>query len=151
MSSLLMKTADKRNFLIHEKMLPSVVEFVKTFKAEVYRVEILKGKMIAQLKTLAEALCNPQYQPEMKCRTIERIYPPVKTIPSAKIREFIQQEFLNGKIVSLDRLKIRYKNYHISDSCLCNYLSAVRKQLVKNGQNIVKTGRGKYCIQQNSF
>jgi phage pi2 protein 07 len=148
---LLVKTPDKRKFLVSEKNMQSIIEYVKTFHAEVYRVEVLEGKIISQLKNLAGAICDPDYNTEMKIQNAQKLYP--KTRPrnsilknAKKIRDFINNRFSSGKSVSLKDLKKRYKNCEITDACLCNHLSAVRKQLIRNGRIIKKIGQGKYCL-----
>jgi hypothetical protein len=148
---LLVKTQDKRRFLVNEKNMPSIIEYVKTFHAEVYLVEVLNGKVINLLKNLAGAICNPDYDTEMEINIIERIYPRSRPRSSIlknakKIREFIHSRLSNGKPVSLKDLKKRYKNCDITDACLCNHLSAVRKQLARSGKVIEKIGQGNYCL-----
>jgi len=148
---LLVKTPDKRKFLVNEKNMPSIVEFVKTFHAEVYKVDVLEGKIINQLKNLAGAICNPDYDTEMDIRIIDKIYPKSRPRSSIlknakKIKEYIYEKLSEGKTVSLKDLKKKYKNCEITDSCLCNHLSAVRKQMARNGKHIKKIGQGNYCL-----
>lgn len=148
---LLVKTADKRKFLVHEKNMSSIVEYVKTFHAEIYRVEVIEGKVISHLKNLAGAICNPDYKPKIKIKNPKKIYPKSRArmailSNAKKIRTFIQSQLNKGKPVSLKELKLRYQNCNITDACLCNHLSAVRKQLALNGMIIKKIGQGKYCL-----
>ena len=58
---LLIKTKDNRKFLTHEKNLNSLIEFSKTFGAEIFTVPIAQEFSILELKDLVAALCNPQY------------------------------------------------------------------------------------------
>ena len=153
MNCLLVKTPDKRKFLVNEKNLESLVEFVKTFHAEVYEVEVIQGKIISQLKNLAGAICNPDYDTTMQIRNPKKIYPKTKPRSSIlknakKIREFIYTKLSEGKSVSLKDLKKKYKNCDITDACLCNHLSAVRKELFSCGLTIRKIGQGKYCLKK---
>lgn len=150
-SCLLIKTPDKRKFLVSEKNMTSIIEYVKTFHAEVYRVEVLEGKIISQLKNLAGAICNPDYDVEMKVQNAEKIYPKSRPRDSIlknakKIRDFIYTRLISGNPVSLKDLKSKYKDCDITDACLCNHLSAVRKQLIRSGKTIKKIGQGKYCL-----
>lgn len=151
-SCLLIKTADKRSFLVSDKILTSIIEYVKTFHAEIYRVDVLEGKVISQLKNLAGAICNPDYDVEMKVENLEKIYPKSRPrdsiLKNAKsIRDFIYNKLMNGNSVSLKDLKNKYKDCDITDACLCNHLSAVRKQLIKSGKTIKKIGQGKYRLE----
>lgn len=151
---LLVKTPDKRKFLVSEKNMSSIIEYVKTFHAEVYQVEVIQGKIIYQLKNLAMAICNPDFDTDMEIKNPKKIYP--KTRPRSfilknakKIREFINERLSQGKSVSLKDLKKKYKNCDITDACLCNHLSAVRKQMIKSGMIVAKVGQGKYCLKKN--
>jgi len=148
---LLVKTPDKRKFLVNEKNMPSIIEFVKTFHAEVYQVEVLKGEIINHLKNLAGAICNLDYNTEMDIKIIEKIYPKSRPRSSIlnnakKIREYIYEKLSEGNPVSLKDLKKKYKNCEITDACLCNHLSAVRKQMVRSGKQVKKIGQGNYCL-----
>ncbi len=150
-SCLLVKMPDKRRFLVNEKKLSSIVEFVKTFHAEIYKVEVTYGKIYSQLKNLANAICDPDADQDIKFQNAVKIYPVTRERSSIlknakKIRTFIQETFIKGKPVSLKDLKKRYENCDITDACLCNHLSAVRKLLIKNGKTIKKMGQGKYCL-----
>jgi hypothetical protein len=148
---LLVKTQDKRKFLVSEKHLSTLAEFIKTFRAEVYRVELVEGKEIIQLKSLATAICNPDYKPEFKVVKLEKIYPVTRPRVSIlknakKIRQHIEKRLRDGRPVSLKSLKKRYKNCNITDACLRNHLSAVRKELAIEGKCVSKIGQGTYCL-----
>lgn len=150
---LLIETPDERKFLVQEKNLTSIIEFVKTFQAEIYKVEVIEGKIISQLKNLATAICNPDYCPSMKIKIIKKIFPVTKARTSIlknakKIREFITSTLLSGEPLSLKSLKKKYKNCEITDACLCSHLSAVRKQLIKSGKIVKKIGQGTYCLAE---
>jgi len=148
---LLLKTKDGRKFLTYEKNLPSLIEFAKTFGAEIYRVEIEKQKIL-ELKALANAICDQEYATSPKHRRIEKIHPKPKRTRQAilrnaiKIRKFIRRRLLAGKPVSLKELKTKYKHYEMTDACLCNHLSTIRKLLIREGYTIKKLGAGKYCV-----
>lgn len=148
---LLIVTKDHRRFLTQQKNLPSLIEFVKTFGAEVYLVQT-RDQKILELKSLADAICNPDYDDNPECDKLKRVYPPVgkdrATIlkEASKIKAFILDRFLTGKEVSLTDLKKRYKDYNVTDACLCNHLSVVRKTLAKEGKKVNKLGGGRYCI-----
>ena len=152
---LLVKMPDKRKFLVSEKNMLSIIEFAKTFHAEIYKVEVIKGKVICQLKNLAGAICNPDYNQDMEIQNPVKIYPRTRPRSSIiknakKIKAFIYNKLNNGKPMSLKDLKKKYKNCNITDACLCNHLSAVRKLMIENGLNVQKIGQGKYCLTKNS-
>lgn len=152
MKCLLVKTKDNRKFLTQQKNLPFLTEFAKTFRAEIYLVEMLEGKVISELKTLAANLCNPELRPIIEARQLKRLYPEsAKTRQNIlkaarKIREFVQGQLLAGKTVALKDLKAKYKNCNITDACLCHHLSEVRKKLNGEGHAVKKVGQGRYCL-----
>ena len=147
---LLIKTQDNRKFLTYEKHLPSIIEFAKTFSAEIYKVRAA-GKLM-ELKSLANAICDPQYDENPDHKKIEKLYPKSKKTredilkDAAKISRFIRRRLLSGKALSLKELKNKYKNYNVTDACLCNHLAAVRKSLAREGHDFNKIGAGKYCL-----
>lgn len=144
---LLIKTSDEKKFLVNKKNMKFITEYVKTFNAELYLVEVIQGKVISQLKNLASAICNPEYKNESSFKIIEKIYPKSRnTNNSSKIKKHILEKFQTKQIVSLKDLKNKYKKQEITDACLSNYFSSVRKQLLKNGNKIKKIGQGNYIL-----
>lgn len=150
---LLIKTKDNRKFLTHENHLPSLVEFTKTFGAEIYLVEPGEGeKIYNKLKPLTVAICNPLSESDPDFQIISKIYPENKRdrksiLTDAKIiRQYIQKKLLSKKSVSLKELKEKYKNYNLTDACLCNHLAVVRKSLINSGHTFRKVAAGKYCL-----
>lgn len=152
---LLLKTKDGRHFLVQEKSLPSLIEYTKTFNAEIYKVEVEDQKVLA-LKALVAAICNQDYKTVPSYTTLEKLHPKgrknreaiLKT--AASIRKYIQQQLLSGKEVSLKELKKKYKDCKITDACLCSHFTASRKILNREGHTFDKRGAGTYCISQCS-
>jgi hypothetical protein len=149
---ILVKTKDNRKFITYEKNLPSLIEFAKTFSAEINMVEVKAETKGLDLKALTAAICNPKYNSDPEYNQIKRIFPNSKKqrkliLTEAKvIRQFIKKKFLSGKDVSLKDLKEKYKNQKLTDACLCNHMATVRKELAKEGYKFRKTGAGKYCL-----
>lgn len=148
---LLIKTKDGRQFLAYEKSLPSIIEFAKTFGAEIYKVEAENQKVL-ELKYLVAAICDQDYVSKPIYKKAERLYPRSKRnrddiLKTADtIRKHIQRRLLNGKEVSLKELKEKYKDHQITDACLCSHFTAMRKTLIREGHTFEKKGAGKYCI-----
>lgn len=149
---ILIKTKDNRKFLTFEKNLPSLIEFAKTFGAEVELVKVNKGTKTLETKALTSAICNPTYDQNIEYKSIRKIFPKSKNqrksiISSAvSIRNFIHKKFLSGKTVSLKEIKDKYKDQKLTDACLCNHMTNVRKSLTKDGYKFRKIGAGKYCM-----
>lgn len=147
---LLIRTKDNRKFLTYEKHLPSLIEFAKTFNAEIYKATA-EGKLM-ELKSLANAICDPQYDENPDHTKIEKLYPKSKKTrdiilkDASKISRFIRRRLLSGKPLSLIELKEKYKNCNVTDACLCNHLATMRQSLVREGHSFDKVGAGKYCL-----
>ena len=151
MECLLVKTKDKRKFLTEEGNLSMLKEFSETFKAEVLLVKTDSSQEILPLKKLAPAFCDSSYDSKPEYEMISKILPKRtrKSIlkNASLIQKFIKKQLLDGKIVSLKNLKKKYKeNYGVTDACLCNHLSAVRKELENEGHKVTKTGAGSYQL-----
>lgn len=151
MICLLLKTKDNKKFLTHEKNLPSLIEFAKTFRAEIYKVEVEKQKVL-ELKALVDAICDQEYNTTPKHTKLEKLFPVSKKSRKAiladavKINSFILRKLDSGKEISLKELKKKYKKQGVTDACLCNHLSMARKQLIRKGRTIKKLGAGTYCV-----
>lgn len=154
---LLIQTKDGKKFLTSEKHLPMLIEFAKTFCAEIHLVEANMKEKVLDLKPLTASLCNPEYKAEPKYKAVERLYPKSKRtrksiLEDAKIiRRHIRDKMLAGQPVSLKDLKEAYKNHGLTDACLCNHLTAVRKDLVIAGQKVQKLGAGKYKVIEDTI
>lgn len=148
---LLIVTKDKRKFLTHESNLPYLIEFIKTFGSEVYKVQAANQKLL-ELKHIAKAICSQECTNDPNCVILKKIYPQGKKPRDAmiknaeKIRTFIRERLLSKKEVSLQQLKNKYASLGITSACLCNHLSTVRKGLAREGLNIQKIGRGRYAV-----
>lgn len=151
---LLLKTKDNRKFLTSEDNLLMVLEFVKTFNAEIYLAEIPEEshKEILKAKSLATAICDSLYQPKTEIKELKRLYPEEKAGRKEAIKlaqqitTYIRKQLLTGKEVSMKNLKKKYEKEKLSDACLCAHLSRIRKELVTEGLSITKLGAGRYKI-----
>lgn len=152
MTYLLLKVKGGRKFLTHEKCLPSLIEFAKTFSVEIWRVEA-EGQKVFELKALAQAICNQDYSQNPKYTNAKKIFPKLKRDRdhilknAAKIRKFVEQRLLSGKPVSLKQLKEKYKDWDVTDACLCSHLSSIRRMLISQGYEINKLGAGTYQLR----
>lgn len=149
---ILIKTKDQRRFLTSKKNLPSLVEFAKTFGAEIFLADPAEGSKIFNLKALTAALCDPLYNDSPSYTKAQKIFPKNQKdrqaiLADAKIiRQHIKNEFVSGVPVTLRDLKEKYKCFELTDACLCNHMSVVRKSLIAEGYNFRKVGAGSYCL-----
>lgn len=145
----MIETRDHKKFFTHEKNFPQLIEFSKTFNAEISRVQIPSETEILELEELAPALCEKKSQ-NADYTVIEtklRHKTSRKNIISRakKIQLYIKQSLLNGKIVSLKDLRRKYKG-QITNACLCNHFKQIRESLGQEGHGFIKIGGGKYKI-----
>lgn len=148
---LLLKTKDNRKFLVKEKHLPNLIEYAKTFGAEIWgaKADNYKGM---ELKALANAVCKLDYEESHPFTRTDKLFPLPKkkreTIlkDAATIRRFVKKRLLSGSPLSLKELKEKYKSCNVTDACLCNHLATVRRGLSKEGHEFKKVGAGKYCL-----
>ena len=142
---LLLKTKDKREFLTEKSNYSLLLEFSKKFSIEVSVVKI-KEATILELSELAAAFCNQTYSHEKTTyELIETKISQIKTPrinvikTSEKLDEYIKKEFLANKPMSLKKLKRRFAGHELSDSCFCNHIRKIRKELEEEGYKINKT------------
>lgn len=147
---LLIRTKDNRRFLTAKENLDPILEFAKSFRAEIFLVKAPEGSKVLGLDKLAPAICDYSYDTKPTCKVVSRLFPKRNrsTIlkEAAGIRKFIQKAMLSGKPLSLKTLKNKYKDLGLTDACLCNHFTAIRKQLETSGSIIKKTGAGEYCL-----
>lgn len=153
MKCLLIETSDKRKFITHEKYLPQLIEFSKTFDATVSiinadDVEILK------IEDLVSVICDQNYknnkfkyeilETKIKKETRDRR----KMLSAAsKIQKHLRDKFLDKEVVSLKETKKKFKKLELSDAATCNHIRRVKERLEKEGCRIQKVGGGMYRIQ----
>lgn len=149
---IMLKTKDGRKFLTSEKNLESLVEFAKTFSAELYVVESDKKPM--ELKSLASAICDQDFKSQSETKIVRRLYPKSisrrrQMIDNAQtIRNHILEKMENGEAISLQGLKVRFSHLGVTDACLSNHLSWTRKKLEQDGYRVEKIGAGKYTADK---
>lgn len=148
---LLIQT-DSRNFFTHKKNIKQLIEFSKTFGAEISIVKADNPEILT-LEELAPAICNNTYNPDIKFEVLECKLPAKKQIktklvkPAPQIREYVRACFLEGKLVELHSVARKFKNYQFTVACFCKHISQVRQELIKNGHQIEKIGGGRYQLK----
>lgn len=150
---LMIKTQDHRQFFTEEDNYIPLIEFSKTFKAEISVVRLVEPTQLLNLAELAPAICDhnyktieiPQYElVEVKLPTQNRPRQNILKI-AAKIQKFIHDRLKTGKTISLAELKQRYAE-ELSVPALCNHIRKAKADLEKQGHRIVKIG-GAYRMQ----
>lgn len=150
---LMIETKDQRKFFTYRRHLPQLIEFSKTFNAEISVVRTDEEPL--DMLSLAENLCSDNYEIHKPSFEIVEIKvgqkrSKKKLTHNAKIiRKFIQRELLAGKPVRLCGLMKRFKRYGLTKPTFCNHFTAIRKELASQGFLIEKTGQGEYMRKKN--
>jgi hypothetical protein len=146
---LMIETKDRKKFFTHEKNFPQLIEFSKTFNAEISKVQIPSEAEVLELEDLARALCEKKSQRlqykvlELKlCRRTTRR----KILYRAKkIQQFIYDKLSSGETVTLKELTRRFKG--VTSACLCNHFKTTRKDMTTKGYEFIKVGGGSYKMK----
>lgn len=153
MKCLLIETKDKRKFFTHEKNFFQLIEFSKTFKAEISTVKLEEG-VVLELEELAPALCDPNHKKSKSQYEIieKKLTADKKTRTSIlniadKVKHYIHTQFEKRNDVSLKELKSKFKKYRLSDATLCNHMRRVKQDWEEKGFSFVKTGAGQYRVK----
>jgi hypothetical protein len=150
MKCLLIETKDKRKFFTHKKNFIQLIEFSKTFDAEMSIVKIEKGTVL-ELEELAPAFCNPNYKKtninyeKIKDKYIQEKKTRSEIVKIAeKIQNHIRNQFKRKDSVSLKKLRIKFKEYELSDAALCNHIRRTKADLENEGMKFIKISAGEY-------
>ncbi len=73
--ALLVKTKNEKEYLLHDKCLPRLIEFSKVFATEIYQVKVKESTELLSLGEFPKALCNPRYKIETKIKNQTQILP----------------------------------------------------------------------------
>jgi len=152
MQCLLIETKDHRKFFTHEKYLTQLIEFGKTFNAEISLVQIENGEVL-DLEELAPALCDNQYKKnKSEYKTIELKFPLNKkdrrqTLKIAsEIKSYIKTQFEEKKPVSLKNIKSQFSKYNLNNTTICNHVRKSKEELEELGYKFKKVGAGVYQV-----
>lgn len=150
---LLLKTPDSRCFFTEEKNYPLLVEFGRTFNAEISVVKTKTQVQVLELPDLAKMICN---QKPVECPPydiLETKLPSTKELDTNRqekikktreITNFIRAELLGGKIVSSPELEQKYPE--TKKGSISNYITRTKRELQAQGHHIVKVKPGCYRI-----
>lgn len=151
---LMVRTKDKRRFFTHQKNLPMLVEFAKTFNAELL---VVKGDKIQalDLDKLAPAICDSTFDTDVEFEIVSKVYPKAERqrqrtqllTNAQSIKDYIRTNLTKQQPVSLKELKTKFQELNVTDSCLCHHLKVVREELQGKGMAVTKVGAGKYAIK----
>jgi hypothetical protein len=153
---VLVRTSDNRRLITKAKNLSKLVEYASTFDATVHEVKS-KTKQVLDLKALAAKLCDATYNNQDPCDVGDKILPQTTKTKTRTgvitdagiIRRQIKTRLLDGESVSLKSLKREFEHLSLTDACLSNHFSNVRKELEEEGRTVEKHGKGEYWLKAN--
>lgn len=152
---LMIQTKDKRQFFTKEENYPELIEFSKTFDAELSIVKAKEEVEVIDLVNLPTAICDCDYKikkPEVEIVEVKTLTNKRKNRSkilktSNKIREYVREQLKSGKPVKLAQIASKFKKYDLTLACFCQHVRAVRQELEKEGHTIEKIGAGQYVLK----
>lgn len=148
---LLLKTPDNRHFFTHENNFPLLVEFGKTFGAEISVVKA-DNPPVLELEELTRCLCTPndneppKYEVlEIKLSASEVSNRTKKSEISKQINSYIKDELISGKAVSIVGLLSKFNG---TNQTMSGYLTRARRELTAKGYYIKRIGVGEYKVEE---
>lgn len=147
---LMIETRDNRRFFTEEKNYIQLIEFSKTFGAELSIVKA-EDPPVLDLVSLAPALCNISYEITNPSFDVIEVKVPHTTRKrttlrkhATTIRKWIKKTMLEGKPLRTAKIAQHYQKYELTKSCFCTHFAEVRQELEKEGHTIKKVGHGVY-------
>lgn len=157
MKCLLIRTTDKREYLTVTKNYPLLIEYANTFNAKIYTVEVSGMPPVLGISELAEAICEGDgINKDVKYRVLKKHMPAQERASKRKdeqklagrIRDFIKEQLLKGKPVSLMSIRQHFARHGLRTCTLSNHYAFIRRQLTKQGVPIKRVGHGIYQRKQ---
>lgn len=150
-SCILLRAKNNKEFLVDEKLISSLREFVRTFEVELFEVIVSKHQKTQNLKCITNNICDANYQLNANYEIQRKIYPKNRDRSSMLkqsllIRNYIEKQFMSKGVVSLKQIKSKFSNFNLTDACLCNHLSIVKASLSRK-YKIEKIKAGTYKIK----
>lgn len=145
---LMIETKDRKKFFTYEKNFPQLIEFSKTFNAEISKVQIPSEAEVLELEELAPALCEKKSQ-KVDYKILEsKLCPKIsrrKILSRAKkIQHYIYKKLLKGHTVTLKDLMKKFKE--LTSACLCTHFKLTRDKMMLENHRFIKIGGGSYKI-----
>jgi hypothetical protein len=151
---LLLKTPDQRCFFTEEKNYPLLVEFGRTFDAEISVVKTVDQVEVLELDDLAKTICTQVENPAFLYEVLEvKLATPVKEVVETRknkikqaeeVREHIKEVLMSGKTLTVADLEAKFPE--TPKVCLVAYFSRMRRRLEAAGHNIVREKPGSYRL-----
>lgn len=145
---LLLKTPDERIFCTNPDNLPLLVEFGRTFNAEISLVKLLEPTPILDLEEMAKAICEKEKTEIPKYELIKIQITPSETSKirletlkkNRKIKDWIKEKMFSNKL-SVNDIETEFK---ISKQSAHGYMTRAKREIEASGHKVNKEGAGIY-------
>ena len=145
MNCLMVKLKDKRKFITNKKNLNHLIEFSKTFNAELSIVKT-NNKKILNLEQLANQICDTNHkQEEFKYKTI-KVLSKKQTEKNSIIFSHIIKTLQNKKEVDTSKLITKFKKKGIDEKNIYSQITKAKNHIKKIGKTLKKLGKTKFKI-----
>ncbi len=151
---LLLKTPDGACFFTEVKHFPCLIEFGRTFEAEISIVQTKEEVEVLELDDLAKSICAPEHEthPEYEVLEIKLNKPQKKSNQSRAAKseqgrsvvQYIIGEMVSGKTMTNATLESQFPN--VTKPCLNNHYTRARRELRAQGHLLKKEKPGTYSI-----
>ena len=149
MRCLLIELKDNRKFMTYQKNFNQLIEFCKSFKANMSLVNMKNG-IIFDLEELVPALCNPKQKKINYEYTIieNKMVTNTKNKKQIilKLREEIRRKFESREAISENRLCAKYAKIGLNKSTIKNCIKSVKDEMKKEGHSFCRVSSGVYKI-----
>lgn len=143
MNCLMIKLSDKRKFLTNKKNINHLVEFSKTFNAELSIVRT-SHKNIKTLEQLADEICDTNKKQE------DFAYEEVQKIirkNNRKIFDYIMKTLRQKKSIDIEKIMVKFKKEGVDEKNIHSQINMAVKHLKSIGMNLEKTDKSQYKIK----
>lgn len=154
---LLLKTPDNRCFFTEEKHFPCLIEFGRTFDADISVVKTKEQVEVLDLTDLAKAICNPEATnpPEYEVVETKMAAPQKKSNQSRVARAergrevlaFASARVLSGAEISVTDLVSKFPD--VAKTRLVQHFTRARRDLAAKGHTLKRTKPGTYQLAQS--
>jgi hypothetical protein len=159
---LLLKTPDQRCFFTEEKHFPLLLEFGRTFEAEISIVKMKEEVEVQPLASLARLICSQQKSDYPAYEIIEvklaanaaksKIDRAERARRSKEINQYIREQLLNSTGVSISSLGTKFGESgqkYASETALARHLMRARRELEAAGHKVIRNKDSSYRVANN--
>lgn len=141
----MIKLNDKRKFLTNKKNVNHLIEFSKTFNAELSIVRT-SHKNVKTLEQLAAEICDTnKKQDDFEYEEVQKI---VKT-NNRKIFDYIMRTLRQRKSIDINKIMVKFKKEGVDEKNIHSQINMAVRHLKSIGMNLEKTEQSKYKIKLN--